>query len=439
MQQFLHLLIVNRDRRQGLATVHGSRWLLPVVCCTERTRAGPLAARWIAEHGLTGHVIGQWFGRVGPAMDAIDWLVVVAVSPERRAAPPAGMHWRPFEHLKSSASLLDYQQWAMQKAVPNDLPCVAGPFGSMTWFDEARAWIDIVAGPPIGSPICYKTTPYEVVLSIETASGTVYFKGLTGDRVGEATLTSTLAGELPESFARTIALETRADQSVWWLTAHCSGASLAANLTPERTRLVAAHLARIQGQVIGRTRCLGVPDADLAAAATWARTLVVEHLDSATADRCDASLTGTRQAAGAHDLPRSWIPLDLDAGNVLIDDESVRFIDLDQSCVGPAPLALSTLLRRLRRADSTSPLWSGTVHGAYERSWAPHLELGERWSELETASLLLECHMGWQRLQQKSERGEVDGALDLAAISTAQRLAEALDRGRDTGAAHGSR
>jgi hypothetical protein len=440
MQQYLHLLIVNRDRRQGLATVHGSRWLLPIVCCTERTRAGPLAARWIAEHGLAGHVVGQWLGRLSPAHDAMDWLVVVAARPERHGAAPPGMRWTPLERLKTSNSLLDYQRWALEKAVTDDVPCVAGPFGSMTWFDEAREWMSVVAGPLTGSPICYKATPHEVVVGVAAASGTMYFKGLTGDRVAEATLTSTLARELPQSFAQTLALERRADDSVWWLTAQCPGATLAADPTRERTLRVAAALARIQTHFSGsRATRLRIPDADLAAAEKWVGALVAERTDSETAARCDASLARACQAVRLSDLPHSWIPLDLDAGNVLIDDESVRFIDLDQSCVGSVPLALSTLLRRLRRADSTSPLWIDAVHRAYERSWTPYLELRERWFELETASLLLECHMSWQKLHQKSERGEVNGALDLAATYTAQRLARALDRGLEPGAVHGSR
>ena len=137
------------------------------------------------------------------------------------------------------------------------------------------------------------------------------------------------------------------------------------------------------------------------------------------------------------DLPRSWIPLDLDAGNVLVDNNSVRFIDLDDSRIGAAPLALSTLLRRLRRMrDGLASTWIDAVQRAYEHIWEPPLALHERWPDLETASVLLECCLGWQRLSQKTERGEVHGALGLAATSTAQRLVRALDGGRD---AHGSR
>jgi hypothetical protein len=442
MQQLLHLLIVDRDRREALATMHGSRWLLPIACCTERTRAGPLAARWIAEHGVTGYVIGQWLGRVAPANDAMDWLVVVDACRSRQAAAPPNRCWTALERLQDSASLLDYQTWAVEKAGREDLPCVAGPFGSMTWFDDAREWMNVVAGGPLtGSPICYKATPYEVVVGIAAACGTVYFKGLTGDRVAEATLTSTLARELPGSFARTLALERRADASVWWLTADCSGTTLAADLTRERTVLVAANLARIQRHLIGRTSGLGIPEADLASAAAWALALVFERADSETAIRCEASLARVHRTVGTADLPRSWIPLDLDAGNVVIDDESVRFIDLDESRIGSVPLALSTLLRRLkrRRASSASPLRIDAMQRAYERSWMPCLQLRERWSDLETASVLLECHTAWQQLRQKTERGEVHGALDLAATYTAQRLARALDKDRDASADHGRR
>jgi hypothetical protein len=310
----------------------------------------------------------------------------------------------------------------------------------MTWFDDVRKWLKVVAGPPIGSPICYKATPYEVVLGIETASGTVYFKGLVGDRVAEATLTSTLAGELPQSFARTLALERRADDSVWWLAAQCSGTTLAADLTRERTVRAVVNLARVQRHVSGLMTGCAVLDTDLTAAATWGRALLLERSGAATADRCDAALSRACRTVSDADLARSWIPLDLDAGNVLVDDASVKFIDLDRSRFGSVPLAVSTLLRRLKRvpSGSASPQWLDAVRRGYEQSWTPHLELRE-WSGFETASLLLESHLGWQQLSRKAERGEVHGVLDVAAAHAALRLARALERGGDTASAHGSR
>lgn len=434
MQQLLHLLIVDRDRREGLATVRGSRWLLPIVCCSERTRAGPLAAAWIAEHGFAGHMIGQWLGRVTPASDAIDWLVVVDARHTSRDAAPSDMRWTPLEHLKASASLLDYQQWALEKAVPNDLPLVAGPFGSMTWFDGVREWANSVCGALADPPICYKATPYEVVLGVVSARGTVYFKGLTGERVTEATLTSTVANELPDSFARTLAFERRPDESVWWLTEQCAGTTAAADLTRDRMVLVASALGPIQQHFRDRTTDLHLPDADLPTVVAWARAVVREHVSSETADRCDAALARAQRSLSTADLPCSWIPLDLDVGNVLVDNDAVRFIDLDDSRIGAAPIALATFLRRVRRmlACSKSPMPIDHARCAYETGWTPHLDLGGQWLDVEAASMLLECHLGWRQLSGLIERGEVHGARDLAGTSAARRLARALNGGVDS-------
>jgi hypothetical protein len=439
MQQLLHLLIVNPDRRECLAALHSQRWLLPIASCTERARAGPLIARWLAEHGLPGQVIGQWLGRVSAANDAMDWLVIVDARGVRSDPAPAGMYWTPFEELQSSDSLLDYQQWALRKAVLHDLPSVPGPFGSMTWLDEVRDWLNVVAGPLTGPPICYKATPYEVVLGIAAASGTVYFKGLAEDRVAESTLTSTLANELPDSFAPTLALEQRAGGAAWWVTANCAGTTLAADPTRERAALVAVNLARTQRHLSSRTAGLTIIDAGLSGAAAWGSGLLAAHSDADSGDGHDAALARVCRTVNDADLPHSWIPLDLDPGNVLIDDEAVRFIDLDRSRVGAAPLSLSLLLRRLRRirSDSASPQWVEVMR-AYEQPWTPHLDLREAWSDLEMASVLVESHLSWQELCRKAARGEVYGALDLAATRAAQMLARALDGRRGGGSAHGS-
>ncbi|MCU1384445.1 MAG: hypothetical protein JWL71_3142 [Acidobacteria bacterium] len=429
MEQILHVLIVDRDRREGLATVRGSRWLLPIVCCTERMRAGPVVAGWAAERGVDGPVVGQWLGRLTPTNDAIDWLVIVDARAARRGGMPRDLQWVPLEHLKSSPSIADYQRWALEQAIPGEVPSIAGPFGSMTWFDEACDWLQMVAGPLSGSPVFYKITPHEVVLRVATAHGQSYLKGLTGDRLREAAVTSILSSELPESFAPTLALESRADGSAWWLTAHCSGTTVAADLTVERMRLVVAALGCIQQRVSDHAAAFPIPAVDLAMVSKWARALLRAHMSSATVDRCDAAIARAQRSVAAADFPCSWAPLDLDAGNVLIDDESVRFIDLDDSHIGAAPLPLATFLRRARRlrAGADWPSWVDALRHAYEASWTPQLALDTCWSDIETASILIDCHLGWQRLLQKIERGEVHGARELAGMRSAQRLAHALD------------
>jgi hypothetical protein len=439
MQQILHLLVVDRDHREGLATACGLRWLLPIVCCTERMRPGPLAANWLAERGISGDVIGQWLGHLTSRNDAMDWLVVVNARPTRGLATPPGLRWLPLQHLKSAASIIEYQTWALRKAMAGDVPSTTGPFGSMQSFDGVRDWVETIAGALSAPPVFYKIMPYEVVLGVSTASGRFYFKGLTGDRIAEAAITSVLSRELPDTFARTLALEQRADGSAWWLTEHCRGTTVAADLTCERMMLVAAALARIQQHLADRTD-LHVPGADLATAAAWARTLLGEHVSSETFDRCDAAIARAYQTVSTSDLPRSWIPLDLDPGNVLIEDAVVRFIDLDDSRVGAVPLAASTFLRRARRMRTGAdwPLWTEAVHRAYEEAWAPPLELRKRWPDLDAASMMIDAHLGWQRLLQKIERHQVHGARELAAARTAQRLARALDNGRNVDSVQGS-
>jgi len=65
-------------------------------------------------------------------------VVVDARRASKDAAIPA-MRWTPLEHLKYAPSLLDYQQWAVANAIPDDLPRVPGPFGSMTGAVTAAA------------------------------------------------------------------------------------------------------------------------------------------------------------------------------------------------------------------------------------------------------------------------------------------------------------
>src|SRR5262249_60149572 len=163
--------------------------------------AGSPRARWARDRRPPGRVGGRGRGRAAPDGRAMDWLVVVAAGRGQEAA--AGTRWTPLTDLKGS-SLVAYQSWALERAIRADFPAVAGPFGSITWLDDAIQWIKDLAGPACGSITCYRATPHEVVLGVESARGIVYFKGLSPDRAIEATLTSTLSAALPQSFARTV-------------------------------------------------------------------------------------------------------------------------------------------------------------------------------------------------------------------------------------------
>jgi hypothetical protein len=434
MPQLLHLLVLDREHCAALATWHGARWLLPMLCCDERARAGSLIGRWAAGQGLSGDVVGQWLGRMTPDAPGIDWLVVITASP-REPTPASALRWTPIESLTSSAPLLDYQQWAVAQATRGSgLPSVPGPFGALTWLDGVRQWLMDSAGVPDAGPVTpYRVSSHEVVLGIQTGHSRVYFKGLAPDRAIEARITSALSALAPEFFARTLALEWRADGTVWWLAEACPGLPLAQRLTACRARQVAVACAEIQRRVVSAPGGIAreLPVLDLASAASWSAGLLEGgHLVPEDAAASCEAIERACHEIGAAGVPHSWIPLDLDPGNVLLDDDgAVRFIDLDDSFAGAAPLAMATYARRVTRLqidrDRSVP-WRQSLYGAYERTWPVAPLAAYEWRSFEIASAVLEGYLGWKRLVTNFERGEVQGPLEMASARIARRLARAL-------------
>src|SRR4029453_9716667 len=105
------------------------------------------------------------------------------------------------------------------------------------------------------------------------------------------------------------------------------------------------------------------------------------------ADRLAAACDRVRTA----DLPWSWIWTDFDPANVFIARDQVRFIDLDDSVIGPAPLAASIFARRLRRAGVTCD----AVHAAYERAWHGLSSRPVDWPAVVVVSQLVGCPADW--------------------------------------------
>ena len=414
MKQLSHLLIVNGDRRAALVAIIGPRWLLPVVTCSERARGAPLVARWCAERGIAADVVGQWLGRV--TADAIDWLVAIVAAPDTVVSDSA-LEWRALDGLLSNPSVLEYQAWAVARAlVRGALPSVEGPFGNLSWPDDVRTWIAEAMGSTVTSLTPYRVGAYEVVLDADCAGGRVYFKGLAGERATEPRLTQELARMAPESFARTLAMEPREDGTVWWLTAACPG------LSGGNAHGAAGTLARLQQRVFALDALPDLTALDLEAAATWAGELLGE---SPVADVVRQQCARVMSA----DVPATWIPMDLDPSNVLIDDDGrVRFIDVDDSFLGPAPLAVTTLALRsacgARSARGARP--SGrAIYRTWELAWSSALT-GLDWVAFETASIVVQSWLGWRRLERHIARGEVYVDRDLAAERTRQRLTRAI-------------
>lgn len=395
MKQVLHLLIVNGESRQAQAARFGTRWLLPTIACSERSRAGPLVARWCAERGLSGDVAGQWLGRVND--DSVDWLIAIAAAPLQPALTP--LDWIALDSLASGSSAIDYQSWSVVRCLERSgWPAVCGPFGTLDWPEKTRTWVTASLGSTPYAWTPYRMSAHEVVAGLETPRGRVFFKGLSGPRSAEALLTRTLASLAPESFAPTLALEHRDDGSVWWLTGECAGG------TSHDTALVATALARIQQHLMARLHALPqLETADLDGAARWTRAGFshAEHSDVI----CDAIDYVSR--AG---LPNTWIPMDLDSSNVLVHLKAVRFIDVDDSFVGPAPLPVAA--------------FAGSCQ-AYEHAWPSTLR-GLDWGRIRMAARTFQSWRGWLRLERNVARGEVHVDRDRAAARVRRRLAAAL-------------
>jgi hypothetical protein len=429
MHQLLHLLIVDHDGRTALADMRDKKWLLPMVSCSERTRAASIIQRWAKRQNVAGEMIGQWLGRLTANADAIDWLVVVRAAARGFRASPPPLSWVPLESLRTSTSMFDYQQWAISRATADGSPPQArGPFGALTWRDVIDGWIENVSGNDAAIGMVYRAGPYELVSAVSTRDGPAYFKGLAPDRSSEARLTSAFAAAMPESFARTRALTPQADGSTWWLAEGCAGLPLTHSLTPARAASVARACVRIQN----KTASLPIPDADLPqldlrGAAKWSIDLLRRTDRIADVDECCGVVASAFDDVNGLLVPDVWIPLDLDPANVLIgDDGAVRFIDLDDSYLGPAALAMATFGQRVRRLDTDGAIAIDALYQAYEQSWS-WSPLGRRaWEALEIVSSVVEAHHGWQRVVENAARGELYGPIDLIAERLAQRLARPL-------------
>jgi len=404
MKQVLHLLVFDVEHDRVLAANCGSRWMLPVLTCDERTRALPGVARWVLERGIHGDVAGQWLGRVTD--DAIDWLLPIAVEPARASTVASSFEWRALDALASSASVIEYQQWALARTLASGpLPCVDGPFGNLCWPQDVRAWIGAAAGSPVVSLTPFRCSAHEIVVGANCGSTRVYFKGLTDDRASEARITRALAGVEPDSFARTIATARRPDGSVWWLTAECAGRPGGS------VSCVAQALARIQRRVI-ETHPAGVPCEPLRfeRMVRWASSLLDDSPGREAIGRASTRL----RLAGT---TPTWIPMDLDATNVLVDEcDRARFIDVDDSFLGSAPLAMATLAMRCR---------DRTVYHTYERTWPAALARLD-WPTVETAAAVIHAWLGWHRLERNIARGEVFVDRALATARIRARLVKAI-------------
>src|SRR6185437_656019 len=116
-------------------------------------------------------------------------------------------------------------------------------------------------------------------------------------------------------------------------------------------------------------------------------------------------------------VQQSWIPMDLDPTNALVDDRgAVRFIDADDSFLGPAPLAMAVFAARCG---------DRSVHRTYEQSWSPALS-GLDWAAFERVAIVVQSWLAWTRLERNVARGDVFVDREFAMARTRARLDKAI-------------
>lgn len=168
---------------------------------------------------------------------------------------------------------------------------------------------------------------------------------------------------------------------MWWLMDACPGRELAMSFSLERVTRVARAYAQVQHHIGGAL--VGVcgdamPRFDAGSLPGWMRSMFDGDLKESLTDAVASAAATWCADVGRACVPASWVALDLDPTNVLVDEDAVRFIDLDDAMFGPAPFGIATFVRRC-----TSRLRRDPAHGdatglldAYSQVWQPRLSFG---------------------------------------------------------------
>lgn len=437
MQQLLHLLLVDADLEAALVASAGGRCVLPIIAAPDTCRIGAVIRQWAHARDVWVQPVGQWLGRVSP-QGAVDWLVVMQATKECARRVGSELTWVNLAALADAPWHVDYQRWAIARLLAGDGGLsVPGPFGNPTWLQQVSDWIREALDEPRGASFDvtpHRLSSHDVVLECSTDRGRWFFKGLSCRRAPEAQLTAVMSGLMPASFATTLALEPRADGSAWWLMDACPGVPMTERLTVEDGVRIVEACATVQRTIareLQRGRHVPAPVLDLSALSAWSVRAVRGAAGGSPPETRRAIEVACDEVASVGVY--SWVAADLDPSNVIVDGHAVRFIDLDDALLAPAPLALATFARRLERAvrdRDWATAWPLQLVHAYERAWHPPLDLRRHWPAIDLVSDCLECWLAWQRMESKIASGEVHGVREVAQPALQRRLLRAVTRFR---------
>jgi hypothetical protein len=359
-----HCHIVACDRRADhvLAGESCGRWILPSVTVNVGQSLLATVARALARLGIRGNIVHEARMADGWQPDRLHSYCAVVMEASRRNAT-----------LRAIPSLDPTQAvWTVQSTAVNlvrtRLQSPSAPFDDVNEHVRAMEWMGAqirIPDPDPGATTAHRRSRFHAVTSVRTPRGDVYFKAGPGRVNAEAGLTQVLRRLLPEVFAETLAHDPERE---WWLYAGVPGFPLSESFTEQDGLLAVRTLARTQIRVCGeRAMAAQLKGRELTGRILFARANeTVAQLSRKTPARSKAVDRGPSDAAvlwssikedvarccdslDVLQLPPTWVPSDFWSANILRDHSATRLIDVEDSYLGPAPLAVWRFLTDIDR------------------------------------------------------------------------------------------
>ena len=382
MPDVYRVIVLNRDGTEVLVILGGLEYRFPSV---EIPRDQRLAENVCAQ------VRSLWGEEVICLSPDSDSNYQIAERCRNVGKPCTQTQWAPVEALsrESFTDIVDYEQ--LQKTIRKvrapkaDKP--SGPFATLGWFGEIRAWAERAArsmGVQLNGDFRQLNASESFsLIRFETNGPALWFKAVGEPNRREFPITTTLVEFFPDYLPAILATHNE-----WhgWLMQEVEGNALAEaqDLRPW-SRAVTA-LAELQIASIGytsRIRAAGahdlaparlstlVPDfletmAQLMSQQTKIPPPVLKQRDLGLLGEC---IQDALALAESLDLPDALGHLDLNPWNIIVSAHQCRFLDWAEACVGIPFLSFQYVLEHYRRSAAATTNGEWLLRDEYCRKW----------------------------------------------------------------------
>jgi Ser/Thr protein kinase RdoA (MazF antagonist) len=280
----------------------------------------------------------------------------------------------------------------------------------------------------------YRASPWRTVIRFDTTGEPVFFKSTTERPFRDACVGRVLFEYMPRHFSRTLAFD---EERGWCLSSAAPGRSLADHLTVDRVRSAMEAIASNQIAMTGRVHLLERAGAPYPSVMDLVENTIGQLAcctDLIAPVEWDQIATEARQAYWTLrklELPVAWIHGDLAGDNIFMSGENAFFIDLNESWIGPAPIAAIDLLTWLRhRAPPESQERTVGWRDAYLSRWpaSDRRRMLDGWPALESIAHIARAHEFLAGLAAYSSCEHRESLVQLLTAGIARRLLADLGR-----------